>query len=34
VVFDAIRQLMAEPEIPKKKIGFQVKEKLSPYRVG
>ena len=34
VVFDAIRQLMA-PSLPaKKKISFQVRGKLSPYRVG
>lgn len=26
VVFDAIRQLMAPPESPRRKIGFQVKE--------
>ncbi len=31
VVFDAIRQLMAAPERPAKKIGFQLKEKRSPY---
>jgi len=31
VVFDAIRQLMAAPERPPKKIGFQLKEKRSPY---
>ena len=31
VVFDAIRQLMAPPERPAKKIGFQLKEKRSPY---
>jgi DnaJ-domain-containing protein 1 len=34
VVFDAIRQLMAPYQPAKKKIGFQVKGKLSPYRVG
>jgi len=34
VVFDAIRQLMAPSRPAKKKIGFQVKGKLSPYRVG
>ena len=34
VVFDAIRRLMAEPEIPRKKIGFQVKEKFSSYMIG
>jgi hypothetical protein len=27
----AIRQLMAAPERPAKKIGFQLKEKRSPY---
>jgi hypothetical protein len=34
VVFDAIRQLMAppEPEPPKKRIGFMVKERRSPYK--
>ena len=31
VVFDAIRQLMATPEKPKKKIGFTVKEKQKAY---
>jgi hypothetical protein len=31
VVFDAIRRLMADPETPKKKIGFQLKEKHCPY---
>ncbi len=31
VVFDAIRQLMAAPERPPKKIGFQLKEKRSSY---
>ena len=30
----AIRQLMAEPEKPPKKIGFQLKEKRSPYLAG
>ena len=34
VVFDAIRQLMAPSQPAKKKIGFQVKEKLSPYMIG
>jgi len=34
VVFDAIRQLMAPSQHAKKKIGFQVKEKLSPYMIG
>ncbi|MBM4333245.1 MAG: ORF6N domain-containing protein [Deltaproteobacteria bacterium] len=32
VVFEAIRQLMAGPERPPKKIGFQLKEKRSAYR--
>jgi len=32
VVFEAIRQLMAGPERPPKKIGFQLKEKPSAYR--
>jgi hypothetical protein len=32
VVFDAIRQLMAAPEKPPKKIGFQWKEKRAAYR--
>ena len=31
VVFDAIRQLMAAPQ-PPKKIGFQLKEKRAVYR--
>lgn len=31
VVFDAIRSLMAEPEKPKRKIGFEVKEKKPIY---
>jgi hypothetical protein len=31
VVFDAIRALMAPAEKPRKKIGFQVKEKRAPY---
>ena len=34
VVFEAIRRLMAEPEILKKRIGFQAKERLSPSMVG
>ena len=34
VVFDAIRQLMAPSQPAKKKISFQVRGKLSPYRVG
>jgi hypothetical protein len=32
VVFDAIRQLMAPKEAPKKRIGFQLKEKRAVYR--
>ena len=32
VVFDAIRQLMAPKEAPKKRIGFQLKEKRAAYR--
>jgi ORF6N domain len=32
VVFDAIRQLMAAPERPAKKIGFQLREKRAAYR--
>ena len=31
VVFDAIRQLMAPPAAPQKKIGFQIKEKRAAY---
>jgi phage regulator Rha-like protein len=31
VVFDAIRALMAEPEKPKQKIGFVVKERRTGY---
>jgi phage regulator Rha-like protein len=31
VVFDAIRQLMAPPEPDRKKIGFHLKERHSPY---
>ena len=31
VVFDAIRALMAPPEKPRKKIGFEVKESRAPY---
>jgi len=35
VVFDALRQLMAppEPEPPKKRIGFMVKERRAPYNL-
>ncbi|MBI3355026.1 MAG: ORF6N domain-containing protein [Nitrospirae bacterium] len=32
IVFDAIRQLMAEPEPKKKKIGFVVRERSAQYR--
>jgi hypothetical protein len=31
VVFDAIRQLMAAPEKPPKKIGFHIREKRASY---
>lgn len=31
VVFDAIRQLMTPPEPKKRKIGFEVKEKMARY---
>ena len=31
VVFDAIRQLMEPPERPRKRIGFQVREKRKKY---
>ena len=34
VVFDAIRQLMAPPEKPPKKIGFQLREKRATYGRG
>jgi len=30
-IFEAIRQLMAPPEKPRKKIGFQVKERRAVY---
>ena len=33
VLFDAIRALMQEPEKPKRKIGFTVKEKRAAYAV-
>ena len=33
VVFEAIRQLMAEPEPPRKQIGFQVRERGVKYHV-
>ncbi|MCG2725567.1 MAG: ORF6N domain-containing protein [Elusimicrobia bacterium] len=32
IVFDAIRELMAPPEKPKKRIGFSAKEKRAKYR--
>jgi hypothetical protein len=32
-VFDAIRQLMAPPAPPRKRIGFHVREKRGAYRV-
>jgi len=32
LVFDAIRALMAPPEKPRKKIGFEVKEGRATYR--
>jgi hypothetical protein len=31
VVFDAIRQLMAPPEVKKRKIGFLIEEKAAAY---
>jgi len=31
IVFDAIRALMSPPEIPRKKIGFEVKEPIARY---
>jgi hypothetical protein len=31
VVFDALRKLIAPPEPPKRPIGYQLKEKRSPY---
>jgi len=31
IVFEAIRQLMMPPEKPRKKIGFEVKEKGTTY---
>jgi hypothetical protein len=34
VVFDAIRQLMAAPGRPPKKIGFQLREKRAAYGRG
>ena len=33
VVFDAIRQLMAQPEPKEKKIGFRVREKGARYKI-
>lgn len=32
IVFDAIRQLMAPPEPKKRKIGFEVRERMARYR--
>ncbi len=32
-VFEAIRELMTEPEPPRKQIGFHVKERRATYRV-
>jgi len=32
-IFEAIRQLMAPPETPRKRIGFEVKEKRGAYRL-
>jgi hypothetical protein len=34
IVFEALRELMVEPEPPKKEIGFYVKERHAAYRVG
>ncbi len=34
VVFDAIRQLMTSPEPKKKRIGFEVRERMARYRAG
>ena len=34
IVFEAIAELMSPPEKPKKKIGFEVKEKRAAYRKG
>ena len=31
-IIDAIRQLMAPPEKPRRQIGFHVREKAPPYR--
>lgn len=33
VVFDAIRQLMIPPDSPRKRIGFEIREKRAVYRV-
>jgi hypothetical protein len=33
-VFDAIRELMKEPEKPKRRIGFTAEERRAKYRVG
>jgi hypothetical protein len=33
-IFEAIRQLVSPPENPRKKIGFEVKEKLAGYGKG
>jgi len=32
-IFEAIRQLMTPTEKPRKKIGFQLKERRATYRV-
>jgi hypothetical protein len=34
IVFEAIRQLIEQPEQPKRKIGFIVKERQAVYRTG
>jgi hypothetical protein len=31
VIFEAIQQLLAQPEKPRKKIGFEVKERRAAY---
>jgi hypothetical protein len=33
-IFEAIRQLMAKPEPPRKRIGFMAKERRSAYGIG
>jgi len=33
IVFDAIRQLMSEPPVPRKQIGFSVRERRARYGV-